>query len=64
MVISVLKGRGVLTSQDGVRHVFEKGDVFVAPKGWTGTWKMSGNYRELITFETKSLEWAMAWFSN
>lgn len=62
--VTVLNGSAVLTSQDGVRHVFVKGDVFVAPKGWTGTWELKDAYRELITFETKSLEYAMEkWFS-
>lgn len=57
--VCVLNGTAVLTSQDGERHVFNKGDVFVAPKGWTGTWELKDGYRELITFETSSLDYAM-----
>jgi uncharacterized cupin superfamily protein len=61
--VTVLNGEAVLTSQDGERHVFVKGDVFVAPKGWTGTWELRDGYRELITFETGSLAYAMQkWF--
>lgn len=62
--VTVLNGICILTSQDGVRHEFKKGDVFVAPKGWTGTWEFQEGYRELITFETQSLNDAMAaWFA-
>jgi uncharacterized cupin superfamily protein len=62
--VQILNGTATLTSADGTRHVFKTGDYFVAPKGWTGTWELKGGYRELITFETKSLEYAMAtWFN-
>lgn len=57
--VCVLNGTAILTSRDGERHVFTRGDVFIAPKGWTGTWELRGGYRELITFETKSLKYAM-----
>ena len=57
--VIVLNGTAILTSEDGERHVFTKGDVFVAPKGWTGTWELKDGYRELITFESKSVEYAM-----
>jgi len=62
--VQILSGTATLTSVDGERHVFKKGDYFVAPKGWTGTWELKDKYRELITFETKSLEYAMStWFA-
>jgi uncharacterized cupin superfamily protein len=62
--VQILKGSATLTSADGTRHVFKAGDYFVAPKGWTGTWELKDGYRELITFETQSLEYAMAtWFN-
>jgi uncharacterized cupin superfamily protein len=62
--VQILKGSAVLTSADGTCHVFKAGDYFVAPKGWTGTWELKDGYRELITFETQSLEYAMAaWFN-
>ena len=53
--VYVLNGQAVLTSDDGRTDVFTKGDAFVAPKGWTGTWEMRGGYRELICFETRSI---------
>lgn len=60
---TVLRGRAILTSQDGHRDVYETGDTFIAPKGWTGTWEFQEGYRESITFETQSLNDAMAaWF--
>jgi uncharacterized cupin superfamily protein len=63
-LVQILKGSAILTSSDGTRHVFETGDHFVAPKGWTGTWELKDSYQELVTFETKSLEYAMsAWFN-
>ncbi len=61
--VVILSGKATLTSIDGTVEVFEKGDVFVAPLGWTGTWELADNYRELICFETQSLANAMqAWF--
>lgn len=61
--VVILNGTAKLTSLDGTTEVFNKGDVFMAPKGWTGTWELSGQYRELICFETQSLASAMkAWF--
>jgi uncharacterized cupin superfamily protein len=58
--VQILNGRAVLTSADGRTDVFEQGDVFVAPKGWTGTWEMLDGYRELISFHTRSLREAAA----
>lgn len=61
--VVILSGTATLTSLDGSKEVFNKGDVFVAPMGWTGTWELAGGYRELICFETQSLVNAMKnWF--
>lgn len=61
--VCVLSGGAVLTSGDGKRHQFTAGDVFVVPKGWSGTWEFLPGYRELVTFETQSVEAAMReWF--
>jgi uncharacterized cupin superfamily protein len=63
--VRVLNGTAILTSADGLRQVFEAGDHFIVPKGWTGTWELKNGYRELIVFETKSLEHAVAtWFGT
>jgi len=37
-----------LSGTDGVSQEFVAGNSLVVPKGFTGTWKMLGNYRELI----------------
>ena len=57
--VNLLNGTATLISQDGERHEFKAGDHFVVPKGWTGTWELKDNYRELITFEAESLDYAM-----
>lgn len=54
--VTVLRGRALLTSADGQTDVFTAGDVFVAPKGWSGSWEMSGGYRELICFHTAAID--------
>ena len=36
----ILEGKSVLTNQDGVRVTVNKGDRFVIPKGFTGTWEV------------------------
>lgn len=61
--VCLLRGRAVLTTRGGTRHEFKAGDVFVVPKGWTGTWEFHDGYRELITFETKTIDAVMLeWF--
>jgi uncharacterized cupin superfamily protein len=63
--VVILAGQAVLTSLDGRREVFSAGDVFVAPRGWTGCWEMSEGYRELICFETQSIADAVKkWFGS
>ncbi len=53
--IYVLEGGLVLTGADGVAHTFGPGDYLVLPKGWSGTWEMTGDtYRELIVVETQT----------
>jgi uncharacterized cupin superfamily protein len=41
-------------------HEFVAGDSLVVPKGFTGIWKMLGNYRELIAVGTAAYEKAYA----
>lgn len=61
--VCVLSGRAVLTTDGGQRYEFVAGDVFVAPKGWSGTWEFFEGYRELCTFETKTIDATMdEWF--
>ena len=50
--IQILKGRLILTLDDGTESKFEQGDSLVLPKGWTGTWHMPEPYRELVVIDT------------
>ena len=45
--VLVLNGKLILTEQNGRAQEFRPGDVVILPKGYTGTWEMQGNYREL-----------------
>ena len=54
--VMVLNGKLILTGTDGVAQEYIAGDSFVIPKGFAGTWKMLGNYRELIVIERTAYE--------
>jgi uncharacterized cupin superfamily protein len=43
----VLSGKLILTEPDGTVQEFRPGDSLVLPLGYTGTWEMQGDYREL-----------------
>lgn len=48
--VYVVSGSATLTAVGGEPQTFYKGDMFVVPEGWSGTWAVEGNhlYRELI----------------
>jgi uncharacterized cupin superfamily protein len=46
--VYVLSGKLILTETNGTRHEYRPGDSLVLPVGYTGTWEMQGNYRELV----------------
>ena len=48
--VYVVSGSATLTGVGGEPQTFYKGDFFVVPEGWSGTWAVEGNhlYRELI----------------
>jgi len=54
--VLVLSGKLILTDAGGQVHEFVAGDSLVIPKGFTGTWKMLGNYRELIAVGTAAYQ--------
>ena len=58
--VLVMSGKLILTDVGGQVHEFVAGDSLVVPKGFTGTWKMLGNYRELIAVGTAAYENAYA----
>jgi uncharacterized cupin superfamily protein len=45
--VYVLSGKLILTEVNGTKHEYRPGDSLVLPVGYTGTWEMQGNYREL-----------------
>jgi uncharacterized cupin superfamily protein len=45
--VLVLNGKLILTEQNGNAQEFTPGQTVVLPKGYTGTWEMQGEYREL-----------------
>ncbi len=51
--VVVTKGILTLTDKDGNSVTYKKGDMFMLPKGFTGTWDMPEEYRELIVVDTK-----------
>jgi len=54
--VLILSGKLILTGPDGVSQEYVAGDTLVVPKGFTGTWKMVGNYRELVIIEREAYE--------
>jgi hypothetical protein len=51
--VYVLSGKLILTEPGGARHEYTPGDSLVLPVGYTGTWEMQGNYRELVVLAQK-----------
>jgi uncharacterized cupin superfamily protein len=56
--VTVLSGTLILTATNGEPQEFTAGDSLVVPKGFTGTWQMLGNYRELVAIEREAYELA------
>ena len=52
--VYVLSGKLILTEPNGTRHEYLPGDSLVLPIGYTGTWEMQGNYRELVVLAQKA----------
>ena len=51
--VLVLSGKLILTEPNGTRHEFVPGDTLVLPVGYTGTWEMQGNYREIAVVPSR-----------
>ena len=52
--VFVQSGKLILTEPNGTRHEFVPGDTLVLPIGYTGTWEMQGDYRELALTAKKN----------
>lgn len=50
----VLSGKLILTEPNGTKREYRPGDSLVLPVGYTGTWEMQGNYRELVVEAQKA----------
>jgi uncharacterized cupin superfamily protein len=53
--VYVLSGKLILTEANGAKHEYRPGDSLVLPVGYTGTWEMQGNYRELVVEMQKAV---------
>jgi hypothetical protein len=51
--ILVLNGELILTDASGAERAYTAGDSLVLPKGFTGIWNASANFRELVVIERK-----------
>ena len=51
--VYVLSGKLILTEPNGKSHEYRPGDSLVLPAGYTGTWEMQGNYREIAIVAQK-----------
>ena len=51
--VYVLSGKLILTEPNGTVQEFRPGDSLVLQVGYTGTWEMQGNYRELAVVMKK-----------
>jgi hypothetical protein len=51
--ILVLNGVLILTDASGAERTYTAGDSLVLPKGFTGIWNASANFRELVVIERK-----------
>jgi mannose-6-phosphate isomerase-like protein (cupin superfamily) len=54
--IYILSGDLLLTGTDGVERHYKAGDTLMVPKGFSGTWHQSENFRELVVIERKGYD--------
>ena len=54
--IYVLSGELLLTGTDGVERYYSAGDSLLVPKGFTGMWHQSENFRDLVVIERKAYD--------
>jgi uncharacterized cupin superfamily protein len=52
--VTVLSGKLILTDEQGTVTESSTGESVVLPKGFVGTWKMLGNYREIYVIEKEA----------
>lgn len=52
--VTVVSGTLILTAEGGSPQRFDVGESVLVPKGFTGTWEMQGNFRELVVIMNES----------
>ena len=52
--VTVLEGQVTLTHINGQAQTYKKGDSFLVPKGFLGTWDMPEIYREMIVVKSEA----------
>ena len=52
--VTVISGKLILTADGGSPQHFEVGESVMVPKGFTGTWEMQGNFREMVVIINKA----------
>ncbi len=52
--VLVVSGKLILTTDGGSPQHFEVGESVMVPKGFTGTWEMQGNFREMVVIINKA----------
>ena len=52
--VTVISGKLILTADGGSPQHFDVGESVLVPKGFTGTWEMQGNFREMVVIINKA----------
>ena len=52
--VMVISGKLILTADGGSPQHYDVGDSVLVPKGFTGTWEMQGNFREMVVIINKA----------
>jgi len=52
--VTVVSGKLILTAEGGAPQHFDVGQSVMVPKGFTGTWEMQGNFREMVVMINES----------
>ena len=53
--VTVISGKLILTADGGSPQHYDAGESVLVPKGFTGTWEMQGDFREMVVIINKSL---------
>ena len=61
-LVHVVHGECILTPVGGEPRQFKAGDIFIVPKGFSGSWEGKAGFRELIVVETQAYQRAVAAF--